>query len=231
MMPHPAPSVPELQSEVESLRRRLSNAQAAVAGHRDQARFLANLGHQLRDPLAPIRNSVALLRLAGSDDPLIRSAQEVIDRQVRVLSRLIDNLIGGDRHEPGAAPAGPGPGRPRRILIVEDLLDSAITMEILLELLGHEVELAEDGEAALERARTFEPEIILCDIGLPGALDGYQVARLIRALPRLADTYLVALTGFSSAEDRSRAEAAGFNLHLVKPVDPATLEPLIAGIP
>ena len=119
----------------------------------------------------------------------------------------------------------------RRILIVEDLLDAAITMELLLEMLGHTVEVATDGMAGLEKAGSFAPDIILCDIGLPGLLDGYDLARTIRSTPALARIHLIALTGFGTAEDKDRTMQAGFDQHLTKPVDPAALEPLIERIP
>jgi len=91
--------------------------------------------------------------------------------------------------------------------------------------------VAADGKAALDKANRFEPEIILCDIGLPGQIDGYEVARTIRGCGRLKGAYLIALTGFGTPEDKAKARLAGFDLHLTKPVDPAGLEPLIASIP
>jgi CheY-like chemotaxis protein len=119
---------------------------------------------------------------------------------------------------------------PRRILIVDDLLDTAITMELLLEMLGHTVEVAANGLEGLDKANRFEPEIILCDIALPGQLGGYAVARSIRASPRLKEAYLIAMTGLATLEDRAAARQAGFDLHLVKPIDPECLGPLIASI-
>ena len=416
---HPIPS---LELESESLHQQLAEARAALAAirrdeaealqrlraaqaateaaRRGQTLFLAALGHELRNPLAPIRNSVALMRRAGSSDPIIQRAQEIIDRQVAHMARLVDDLLDVSRISTGrialnkeeldltqrvaavveeflpvmeangvaldyqppagpvrvfadaarmtqilshlldnanqhtdrggrvkvglrmdpsglavilvrdqgtgmapetlerlfepfvqdetglgrthgglglglalvkglmtlhggtvsawsdgpgcgseftlrlpalrtAVPAQPGPAtaeiprsnRPRRILIVEDLLDTAITMELLLEMLGHEVEIAADGKAGLEKANRFEPEIVLCDIGLPGQMNGYEVARAIRGSSRLKHAYLIALTGFGTPEDKARARLAGFDLHLTKPLDPATLEPLIARIP
>jgi signal transduction histidine kinase/CheY-like chemotaxis protein len=131
------------------------------------------------------------------------------------------------------APGGPVPvpGRPRRILIVEDFQDAAITLKRLLELQGHTVAIAADGRTGLDLADSFGPEIILCDIGLPGQRDGYGVARAIREAPRLKDIYLVALTGFGTPEDKVKAIRAGFDLHLTKPVAPVALERLILGIP
>lgn len=134
----------------------------------------------------------------------------------------------------GQAPAsrpGPAPEGGRRILVVEDLQDAATTLRLLLELLGHTVETACDGRAGLDKAASFRPEVILCDLGLPGQLDGYGVARAIRRAPGLERVRLVAMTGFGSGTARDRALEAGFDLHLVKPVDPEVLARVIAGLP
>ncbi|MDR3673369.1 MAG: ATP-binding protein [Holophaga sp.] len=395
-MPEDSHPFPFPEPDPESLR----PLRALDAARRNQTRFLAALGHELRNPLMPIRNSVALMRRARPGDPIIQQAQEIIERQVAHMIRLVDDLLdvsrmatgrislakeeldladlvaaalaeqrplleangvaldyqapgkpvrafadparitqmvnhllnnankftdrggrvtvslraNGDGHavlsvrdegigmEPDTlgrlfepfiqdlavlGPAhgglglglalvkglaalhggtvsawsdGPGRGseftlrlpllkagtppqprlpaaavpggiRPRRILIVEDLLDAAITMELLLEMMGHDVEVAADGQTGLDKARSFEPEIILCDIGLPGQMNGYEVARTIRGASSLKPPFLVALTGFGTAEDRAKARLAGFDLHLTKPIDPASLEPLIASIP
>ena len=114
----------------------------------------------------------------------------------------------------------------RSILIVEDNADARDVLQVLLELEGHEVETAEEGQAALEMARTKDPDIALVDIGLPG-IDGYEVARRLRARdPRRP--LLIALTGYGQPEDRRRATDAGFDDVLVKPVDPVTLTALLA---
>jgi PAS domain S-box-containing protein len=122
------------------------------------------------------------------------------------------------------------PFRPRRILIVEDVPDAATTLQMVLRMLGHTAEVAGDGRSALALAASFGPEIILCDIGLPGELDGYGVARTLRATPGLPDMHLIALTGFGTPEDKARALQAGFDGHLTKPVDPAALGPMIADL-
>jgi two-component system CheB/CheR fusion protein len=133
---------------------------------------------------------------------------------------------------PGIRPdPPPAPGRPRRILVVEDQVDAALTLKMLLELEGHLVAVAHDGTAALASAETFGPELVFCDIGLPGALDGYQVARILRGTPRDKGLTLIALTGFGTREDREQALRAGFDAHLTKPVDPESLAPLIAKLP
>jgi signal transduction histidine kinase len=115
-------------------------------------------------------------------------------------------------------------GRPLRILIVEDNPDTATTMRLLLELMGYEVAVAATGPAGLEATLRTHPDVVLCDIGLPGGMDGYAVARSVRSHPETARTRLIAVTGYGRDEDRRRAREAGFDLHLTKPVDPAELQ-------
>ena len=118
-----------------------------------------------------------------------------------------------------------------QILLIEDNVDARDALRVLLELDGYDVEAAGDGPEGLEIARAKMPAVALIDIGLPG-IDGYEVARRLRSLtgPRC---YLVALTGYSDPEDRRRAEEAGFDAHVVKPVDPDELTRLLArlGVP
>jgi CheY-like chemotaxis protein len=97
---------------------------------------------------------------------------------------------------------------------------------MVLQVQGHEVQTAHDGVAALEAARTFLPQVIFTDLGLP-KLDGFAVARQLRAELGLEGVMLVALTGYGSEEDRRRAREAGFDLHLVKPADSAVLEEVL----
>ena len=114
---------------------------------------------------------------------------------------------------------------PRRVLVVDDNRDSADVMALLLQFAGHKVLVAYDGAQALDACTSFEPEVVLLDIGLP-ILDGYEVARQIRARPG-RQPLLVALTGWGELENRRRSQAAGFDAHLVKPVDRDTLMKLI----
>lgn len=108
--------------------------------------------------------------------------------------------------------------RPLRILVVDDNVDMAQSLAGLLQRAGHTTATAHDGHAALETARRFRPEVIVLDIGLPG-LDGYSVAEALRREPELAGARLVAISGYGAANDRDRTKAAGFDDHLVKPVD------------
>jgi CheY-like chemotaxis protein len=112
---------------------------------------------------------------------------------------------------------------PRRILVVDDNIDAATSLAMLLQLDGHDTRVAHSGAEALAAATGFAPHFVLLDIGLPD-LSGYEVARRLRSLPGLEPTpRLIALTGWGQAEDRARSREAGFEVHLVKPVDPADL--------
>jgi PAS domain S-box-containing protein len=114
-----------------------------------------------------------------------------------------------------------------RVLVVDDNDDSAQTMAMMLQLEGHRAKVAHDGRAALDVAREFKPHVVLLDIGLP-EMDGFDVARRMRETPDLADTMLVAMTGYGQEEDRRRTSQAGFAHHLVKPIDPEALKRVIA---
>jgi CheY-like chemotaxis protein len=114
-----------------------------------------------------------------------------------------------------------------RVLIVEDHRDTARTLELLLRFSGHEVKVEHDGLAGVAAARVFRPDVVLCDIGLPG-LDGYAVAGALKHDPDTPAAYLIAVSGYGREEDRRRGAASGFDLHLTKPVDPGDLIQLLA---
>ena len=380
--------VDERRRAVDATRR--SQAELAEA-HRRKDEFLATLAHELRNPLAPIRNAVEVMRLRGTDDPTLRWARGVMERQVAQMARLVDDLLDvsrmtrGDmelrrevvelktiiaraaetaspvvdarhhsliislppeplrleadalrleqvlinlldnaakytepggriwvtgRRAPGAddeveihvrdtgigidaaslphifdvfsqadrslkrgtgglgigltlarrivemhggtltaesdgagcgaefvlrlpalktsralaeLPAAPpervdSDASPARILVVDDNVDSAESIALLLRMLGHDVRVAHDGPAAITRALSDPPDVVLLDIAMPG-MDGYEVATVLRAEPALASTRLVALTGYGQPEDRARSAETGFDDHLVKPVE------------
>jgi PAS domain S-box-containing protein len=379
----------------EELRQR-AEALAAADRHKDE--FLGMLAHELRNPLAPIRNCLELLRLRETDAPTMERVREVVERQVRHMARLVDDLLDVSRitcgkillryerldlgrlirdaardHRHALEEAGPalllelpeepvwvvgdptrvgqildnliqnafkftdpdgqvtvrmaadpaayqatvtvrdtgigigpellpyvfetftqadrslerscgglglglalvkqlvelhggearaesdGPGRgaaftfwlpldrqpapseaaaapavvaagAQRVLVVEDNRDAAETLRELLELFGHTVEIAYSGPAGVEAAREFHPEVVLCDLGLPG-MDGYAVAAELRRDPTTAATRLIAVSGYGQAEDRYRSQEAGFDVHLTKPVDMAELERLLTAGP
>jgi PAS domain S-box-containing protein len=131
---------------------------------------------------------------------------------------------------PVAKPTESGQKRPpprRRILVVDDNVDAAVTISALLKAWGHDVQTAFGGEAALETVRHFQPEIIFLDIGMPG-MSGYDVAKWLRAEPSARGIVIAAVTGYGQEADRQRSFDAGFDYHLTKPPDPSLLESLLA---
>jgi CheY-like chemotaxis protein len=115
----------------------------------------------------------------------------------------------------------------RRILVVDDNRDAADSLAIFLKILGADVRTAYDGPSALDLLPAFEPAAILLDIGMPG-MNGFEVAGQVRQHPLGTAVRLIAMTGWSQDEDRRRTAEAGFDQHLVKPVDPLILQGLLA---
>ncbi|WP_088258430.1 response regulator [Fimbriiglobus ruber] len=387
----------ELVATVNALLRARRAEQALLDASRRKDEFMAMLAHELRNPLAPIRNAVEILRLRGSNDPAANRAREIVDRQVTHMSRLIDDLLdvariargkvsikkrrcdlaqivretvndyrgpleaghlslelvvpdqpvwvlgdrtrlsqvvgnilnnaqkftdsgGSVRVEVTAGDAGgaevvvrdsgigmdadtlryvfepfaqadrsldrsrgglglglalvkglvdlhggtvraasegldrgttiivrlplaeqpepppqpvlltPAPRRACRVLVVEDGQDAAASLQMLLEIHGHEVRVAHTGPTGLEIAKTFRPELVLCDIGLPGTMDGFAVARAMRAAPATAAAFLVAITGYGQPEDQIKAREAGFDQHMTKPVEWPALTAVLAAV-
>jgi CheY-like chemotaxis protein len=161
----------------------------------------------------------------------LHAASDGLGRGCEITVRL--PLFKGES-EPAAPPevAGetPAPTRPAlRILVVDDNRDAGESLTDLLRLLGHDVRQEWDGPQAVAAAVEFLPDLILLDLGMPG-MSGFEVAEELRSRPALQKARLVALTGYGSPEDRSQSQAAGFHHHLVKPVELAVLEPILASI-
>ena len=119
------------------------------------------------------------------------------------------------------------PARGKRVLIVDDNVDAAETLAMMLELLGQQTRQAHEGVGAISAAREYRPELIFMDIGLPG-LSGHEVAAKLRGELGMHDTFIVALSGYGTDEDRRKSMRAGFDSHLVKPLDPSTLPDILA---
>jgi CheY-like chemotaxis protein/two-component sensor histidine kinase len=134
--------------------------------------------------------------------------------------RQAPEAVRPDEGQPSAGPA-------RRILIVDDNRDAAEALGLLLQFLGNEVRVVHDGPSALEAAGAYRPAVVFLDIGMPG-MDGYAVARELRARAEHDELVLIALTGWGQEEDRLRSRAAGFDHHLIKPVDLDALQALLA---
>ncbi len=123
-------------------------------------------------------------------------------------------------------PATVSSARPRRVLLVDDNTDTVESMAALLDIEGHDVRTATHAATAIELAETFRPHAVVLDIGLP-VMDGYEVARRLRQLPHMDKALLLAVTGYDKPEDRRRSKEAGFDYHLVKPVDPVAILALL----
>jgi CheY-like chemotaxis protein len=115
-----------------------------------------------------------------------------------------------------------------RVLVVDDCADTTSSLALLLRAWGHEPHAANDGHSAVVLAARVRPDVALVDISMPG-MDGYQVAGRLRALPGMGKALLVATTGHGAEDDRRASREAGFDLHLLKPVDPDELERLLSG--
>ncbi len=115
-----------------------------------------------------------------------------------------------------------------RIVVIDDDQDTADSTRALLELAGHKVTVAYRAQDGIDAVKLTKPDVVFCDIELSDTIDGYGVARTLRATPELGATYLVAITGYGRSRDKERARDAGFDLHLTKPVDLRLLERTIA---
>jgi CheY-like chemotaxis protein len=113
-----------------------------------------------------------------------------------------------------------------RVLVVDDSVDTATGLEMLLKLVGHETRIAHSGADAIAIARTFRPDVVLLDIGLPG-MDGFQVCAAMRREVEVKDAYLVAISGYGDEDARRRSAEAGFDQHMTKPIDFEAIEALL----
>lgn len=140
-------------------------------------------------------------------------------------------MLASDTMEPNPVQSTSGDTALRRfrILVVDDNHDSALSLTMVLTIMGHETRTAHDGETALATAEAFNPEVVLLDIGLP-KMNGYEVAQRIREKPWGKAMFLIAVTGWGQAEDRARSAEVGLNMHMVKPVEPSALQAVLADL-
>jgi len=188
--------------------------------HRSPEQLPAGLGIGLTlvKRLVEMHNGSIEARSAGSGQ-----GSEFVIRMPAVMD-IPEVLAPPERRDPRAAPS-----QPLRILIVDDNLDAAASLGLLLRLTGHEIRTAHDGVEAMRVAEEFHPDVAVLDIGLP-KMDGYEVAGMIRRQPWGAGMVLIAATGWGQETDRHRSHEAGFDHHLVKPVDPAALIHLLGSL-
>jgi PAS domain S-box-containing protein len=155
-------------------------------------------------------------RLAELHGGTVEARSEGVNRGSEFTLRLPLGARDGAAQKPEQPARRPGVAR--RVLVVDDNVDAASMLDMLLRSLGHETRVAHEGTAALRVAEEFRPDIVLLDIGMPG-IDGYEVARRLRTLAKARPMRIVAVTGWGQEGDRERSREAGFDLHLVKPVD------------
>lgn len=161
-------------------------------------------------------------QLVASSEGLGRGSRFLVTLPLAEEADTVSSAAEGDRPTRTANPV--------RALIVDDNIDAAATLSLLLQLAGHTTATAHNGLQALQTAAEFKPDVVLLDLGLPG-MDGYEVARAIRRLPESGNPVLVAVTGWGTPEDRVRTKQAGFNEHLTKPVDISMIEFLLTSLP
>lgn len=226
----------------------LEAAQATLRAAEDELRdanwreeqCLSVVAHELRAPLAPICIGVALLKRDGISADVRAEAHQVIDRQMARMVKVIDNLLGvgskfrartqvapsvadGREPEPAGSAVKTTIVEPRRVMVVDDDEDNTRALAMLLRDRGYVVETTSDSEAALAAADRFRPDVMLLDIGMPKQ-SGHSLCRSIRRQAWGNDVRIVAQTALGRSDDRRRSESAGFDAHLVKPVDVAMLE-------
>lgn len=168
-------------------------------------------------------------RLVEMHGGTVEARSEGLGKGSEFVLRLPTATPAAEQSQPDAEGDAAEPVRPRRILVVDDNRDAAISLSMLLRIMGNEVHAVHDGLAAVEAAVEFRPDMILLDIGLP-KLNGYEAARRIRMEQGGRDIVMVAVTGWGQEEDRNRSKEAGFNHHMTKPVEFDALQRLIATI-
>jgi len=190
--------------------------------------LFASVNHQLRTPLGALSSAAEVLKTMRPGSPDAEEARTIVARQTARLAQLLDDLSARYADESSLQEGlvnAPPPGRPRKVLVVEDNSDALTALRRRLEQDGHEVDTAADGFEGLCRLRILRPEVSIVDIGLP-RLNGLDVARHARASGYSGR--MIALSGFGADREMNDARVAGFDTCLVKPVEPGQLRSSLA---
>lgn len=189
---------------------------------RETVRFV----HDLRNCLASMRAGANLLQNPNASPEIVAKVASSLQSQIREMVGLVDHFVGKRSAQQSVPSSAKGPTDALTVLVADDNADAANTLAMCLRLEGHKVAIAFDGRQAMDLAAANPPDVMLLDIGMP-TLDGYEVARTVRAQPWGEKTRLIAVTGWMSQEDRERARLAGFHAHLSKPIDMDLLQRLL----
>ena len=196
------------------------------------ASTLATFAHDVRTPLSSIRTGIQVLKLSLGDPQQAEKIIAMLERQTVEIARLLEGLMtsGSLAAENDAPPAlietPPAPAVTQQVLVVDDSRSAADILTLFFKMEGMAVRTAYLGADALDLTRELIPDVVFLDLGLPD-VSGYEVAARIRELPGGKHCFLVALTGRDEEDDRKNIAAAGFDLHVVKPPDPASLRDVL----
>lgn len=190
-------------------------------------RQVAHLARLVDDLLEITRISRGKIQLRRTRLDLAELARRTGEDH-RVLFVRVPRMAPSDSDASASVHHHAGPMGRLRVLVVEDNVDAAESLAEVVKMLGHDVTVAYDGPTAIEKATSAAPDLVFCDIGLPG-MTGYDVARALGANPRFSTIRLVAVTGYAQPEDVQRAVEAGFVEHIAKPPDPTTLQRVLSG--
>lgn len=175
--------------------------------------------HDLRNCLASMRAGASMLRRSATEPAIVEKVADGMFEQVQEMLDLVDEFIGRPKVEPDISSAAPRASTgPLKVLIADDNADAANTLATYLRLSGHHPVVAFDGGEALRLAADELPDVMMVDLTMP-TLDGYDVARNIRAQPWGSSVRLIAVSGWVSPEDIDRVSHAGFDAHMSKPID------------
>lgn len=237
-------------SRIEILEKENARLIAAAAAESLRVEsFLREISHDLRNSLSTVLTGSEVL-LAMNSSPELVPILLSIQRQANVITQIADRVAAG-YEPPGPLPASPmatiNPEelgdtpvdqgeirierKPLRILAIDDRRDVLLPLRVLLTKEGHEIAVAADGVSGLAQMLTFKPEMVLCDIHLPGKLSGLDVVRNIRLQTPADAIYIVALSGDAQAADLEDSAKAGFDFHIAKPITVTALRNLIENRP